>query len=214
MRRACVTLASRHGESELVGGVPAIDEAFPCFAAGADGGSDFDLVGLAGGAELGEESAMVFAGEGEGGFGLRAYAAIDFDGAEGHLEDFGSATEAAVEGGVTQEGFETIEIGPDGDGVGVGEDVIDGEGLGLIGEAFVDEVAELAGFDGVIFIVDASDLEGAAAIPFGQNVNDKFFCCSGSAGFMIDDELADAELVFGALGHGGDEVSKTKRPRR
>jgi len=185
-----------------VGGVPAGGEAFPEGAAGTDGRGDLDLVLLAGGAELGEESAVVAGLGGEAGEGLGADAAIDFDVAEGDLQDFGGSTEAAVEGGVAEKGLEAVEVAPLGDGVGVGEDVFAGDGFGLVGQAFVDEVAELGSFGGVVAVVDAGDLKGAATIGLGEAVDGELAPLI-APGFAVDDEGGDGDLIVGAGGHDG-----------
>jgi hypothetical protein len=185
-----------------MGGVPAGGEAFPEGATGADGRGYLDLVLLAGGAEFGEESAVIAGLGGEAGEGFRADASIDFDVAEGDLQDFGGSTEAAVEGGITQEGFEAVEVAPLGDGVGVGEDVFAGDGFSLVGQAFVDEVAELGCFGGVVSIVDAGDFEGAATIGLGEAVDGELATLI-APGFAVDDEGGDGDLIVGAGGHDG-----------
>ena len=185
-----------------MGGVPAGGEAFPEGATGTDGRGDLDLVLLAGGAEFGEKGAVVAGLGGEAGEGLGADAAIDFDVAEGDLQDFGGSTESAVKGGITQEGFEAVEVAPLGDGVGVSEDVFAGDGFGLVGQAFVDEVAELGGFAGVVSIIDSSDFEGATAIRFGEAVDGELTTLI-APGFAVDDEGGDGDLIVGAGAHDG-----------
>jgi len=118
------------------------------------------------------------------------------------LQDFGGSTETAVEGGVAEEGFEAVEIAPLGYGVGVSEDVFAGDGFGLIGQAFVDEVAELGGFGGVVSIIDAGDFEGATAIGFGESVDGELATLI-APGFAVDDEGGDGDLIVGAGAHDG-----------